>query len=71
MIVHDFNVARADGTLRPLETDAPLIVDANAVLATAGRANGPNGGGAPPGYRALQKIFSTVIGRSRTRLPVA
>src|SRR2546425_11411848 len=35
MIVHDFNVARADGTLRPLETDAQLIVDANAVLGRA------------------------------------
>src|SRR5712692_5908751 len=33
MIVHDLNVDRPGGGLRPLEADPPLVVDANAVLA--------------------------------------
>jgi hypothetical protein len=32
VIVHDFNVARPALTRRPLETDAPLLINANGVL---------------------------------------
>jgi hypothetical protein len=33
VIVDDLNVDRASRTFRPLETDTPLVVDPNAVLA--------------------------------------
>ncbi len=33
MIIHDLDVFRAIGARRPLETEAPLLVDPNAVLA--------------------------------------
>jgi len=32
MIVHDLDIARAARPFRPLETDSPLIIDADAVL---------------------------------------
>ncbi|MCC2682685.1 MAG: hypothetical protein K0S36_2249 [Nitrosospira multiformis] len=32
VIVHDFNMARPGLTVRPLETDVPLLIDANKVL---------------------------------------
>ncbi len=35
MVVHDLDVHGARGAFRPLETDPPLVVDADAVLAFA------------------------------------
>lgn len=32
MIVHDLNIARASGPVRPDEADTPLLIDANGVL---------------------------------------
>ena len=40
MIVDDLNVDRADRASRPLKTDPPLIVDADAVLALPVTAQG-------------------------------
>jgi hypothetical protein len=38
MVIYNFNVRRAVRTLWPLETNAPLLVDTNAVLASPIRA---------------------------------
>jgi hypothetical protein len=35
VIVYDFNIARPGLAIRPLETNAPLLVDANGILSSA------------------------------------
>lgn len=35
MIIDDFNIYRPQGSLRPLETNPPLVIDPDAVLALA------------------------------------